>query len=421
MKRMKYLLILFISFTGFSKQPFCSIEGQNYKEKISQMFIVTYKRGSEFKKYMKRERFGGIIGFSYDLTKFKNITSLKNELESLQASTSVPMFMTIDQEGGLVQRLKKYKEMTYVPTAKFIGKFLDQHTLENAKMHAFRIGEIMGSELRYVGFNWNFGPALDLDHNEPKNPISKYQRAYSSIAYRVSEYGSSIIQGMEKYVFATAKHFPGQGLTKIDNHHRSCLNSGTCPSFQMDDLIPFKKAISSNVSTVMIGHMIYPNLDKKLSTFSDKIINQILKSKMNFKGLVVSDDFTMGVLGIAAGVKSKVFRMGTAPGVIGLAASKAIKAGINVLVLSEFGKGRREVYVRNYLCNAIKYDPALRKSIDESYNLIKEYKSKMTKVAPTVLTKKQNASYFKSMLKSLEKKLSRSEIEKLDKKIYRYY
>jgi len=418
---MKYLFLLFISISGYSKKNFCSYNGQNYRDKIAQLFIVTYKRGHEFRKYMKREKFGGIIGFSHDLTKFNNIHDLKSELAGLQKDAKLPLFMTIDQEGGLVQRLKKYKAMTYVPTAKFIGKFLDLHTLENAKSHAFRIGEIMGSELRYVGFNWNFGPVLDIDHNESQNPISKYQRAYSSIPYRVSEYGSNIIQGMEKYVFATAKHFPGQGLTKIDNHHRSCLNSGNCPNFNMQDLQPFEKSIKSNVSTVMIGHMIYPNLDKKLSTFSDKIITKLLRNKMNFKGLVVSDDFTMGVLGVASGIKSKVFRMGTVPSVIGLAASNAIKAGINVLVLSEFGRGRREVFVRNYICNAITYDSLLRSKVDESYSLIKEYKSKILKPSPLSLNKKLNAGYFKSMLKSLEKKFSKAQILKLDKKIYRYY
>ncbi len=418
---MKFILLLFISLNSFSKQPFCSVNGQSYKDKISQMFIVTYKRGEEFKKYIKREKFGGIIGFSHDLTKYKNIRNLKQELISLQHHAETPLFMTIDQEGGLVQRLKKYKEMTYVPTAKFIGKFLDLQSLDNAKIHARKIGEIMGSELRYVGFNWNFGPVLDLDHNEKKNPISKYQRAYSSIAYRVSEYGTNIIEGMEKYVFATAKHFPGQGLTKIDNHYKSCLNSGTCPNFEMEDLKPFEKAINSNVSTVMIGHMIYPNLDKKLSTFSDKIITQLLRKKMKFKGLIVSDDFTMGVLGVASGIKAKVFRMGTVPNIIGLAASNSIKAGMNVLVLSEFGKGRREVYVRNYLCNAITYDKTLRNRIDESYSLIKEYKSKMNKTGISSLNKLQNAAYFKSMLKALERKFSRQQIQKLDKKIYRYY
>ncbi len=415
---MKFFLLLF-SLSSFSVILDCSHNGFSYKEKISQMMVVTYKKDPKFAEYLAKEKLGGVIGFSYDLSKYKSVNELKNDLKKLQDKNNNSLFLTIDHEGGLVQRLKKYKELTYIPSAKVVGKYLETLTPEVAESKAYELGRLMGSELRSIGFNWNFAPSLDVDHMIKENVISKYNRAFSDNPKFLGKYGSLIIRGMEKYLLSTAKHFPGQGISTIDAHNGICYDAKTCPKFKKQDFIPFKEAINSGVSTVMIGHVYYANMDNKLATFSHKIVSGYLKQKFNFNGIVVSDDFTMGALGEVLGIKSLNYRLGNFPGIIGLAAEKAIKAGIHVLVMSEFGKGRRELQVRDYLCKKISTDKELRERIDQSFQMISNYKEKIKLNNQTEY--KYGKAFIRNMVSHLIKKYSKSQVKSWDKNIFKYY
>ncbi len=414
-----FLFTLFFFELGFSSILDCSHEGFSYKDKISELMIVTYKKSPDFIKYMKHNKFGGIIGFSHDLSKFKKITDLAKELKSLREISELPLFMTIDQEGGLVQRLKKYKEMTYIPSAKLLGKYFSILPKAEGLIEARKIGELIGSELKSVGFNWNFGPSLDLDHGISENVITKYNRAFSKNHEFVAKYGSEIIKGMEKYVLSSAKHFPGQGISIVDTHNGLCYDEKKCPKFQRNDFKPFEEAIANGTSSVMIGHVYYANLDKNIATFSHKIVSGYLRQKFKFQGLVVSDDFTMGALGEVLGIKSFTYRLGAVPHIIGLAAEKALKAGVNVLVMSEFGKGRREVEVRDYLCKRISSDKELREKIDSSFNLVQLFKKKIKlKSSKKILYGK---AYIRGIIKKMLLKFSKKDLKSFDKNIFKYY
>ncbi len=416
----RVLWLLLVMASSSVRANNCRVGEEDYSKKISKLFIVTYSKQDWFANYMSSNGYSGMIGFSHDLSSHKNYQSLQQELAKLRTFSDFTPLLTIDHEGGLVQRLKKFEEITYIPSAKVLGEHLDSLPEEQALLSAQEVGRIMGQDLAAVGFNWNFAPVFDVDYDLPDNPISKYHRAFSNIPIRAGKYASAVSLGMSKHVITTAKHFPGQGITKIDSHKGSCKKNNSCPDFKMQDLEPFKMGVASGaIDTVMIGHVYFPNLDDQLATYSSKIIKDILGSQLGFKGVVVSDDFTMGALGEALGVSAKKFRKGNDRASLGLALEKAIKSGIHLIVLSEFVDGRREEFATKHLCSKIKTDQLLRDSVDQAIVRIDHLKEKAATLKYSNLsekTRKNSYQYIRQILKSVIKQKGRSWLKKYDKK-----
>jgi beta-N-acetylhexosaminidase len=401
----------------------CGIDGSNYRSKIAKLFVVTYSQKDFFKPYMQENQFGGIIGFSSGLNSFKNAKLLRRELDSLRKNGVE--FLTVDHEGGLVQRLKKYKNVTYMPSARVIGAYLDTLSEANALVQAERIGEIMGWDLAAAGFNWNFGPVFDVDHGLKGNPMTKYHRNFSSDKNRVAKYAAAISKGMRRHVIVTVKHFPGQGMAKLDSHYAGCKKSNSCPDFPAGDLEPFQKAISQGVAdSVMVGHVEFANLDNKLATYSKKVIQQILRKRLAYEGLVVSDDFTMGALGHAMGVSSKSFRSGDRVDAIKKAVETALKAGVQLFVFSEYVNGRREAQVVDHICSRISKDSEIRNAVDlawEKLSAVRQRISKLPAVEFDAKKHKKNQLYIKSILQTVLKTKGRPQVAEWDSKALKNY
>ncbi len=285
------------------------------RQKVGQLFIVGfdgYSVPSEFKDFVKEYHLGGTIYFKRNVQSPGQIAELSNELQfGCRPSGCPPLFISIDHEGGKVNRLVK-------PFTKFPG---NDHLgdLGSPKI-AFDFGAILGKELKAVGININYAPVVDVNSN-PNSPVIK-NRAFSSDPELCGKMGSAVCRGIQKMgVMAVAKHFPGHGDTKEDSHYLMARTDKTLEQLEALELIPFKRVIRSRVEAIMTAHIMNPNLDPDYpATMSKKTIDGLLRTEMRFNRLVISDDLEMkaisdhygadeaAVLSIAAGCDLLIYR-----------------------------------------------------------------------------------------------------------------
>ena len=192
-----------------------------------------------------------------------------------------PLFIAVDQEGGTVARLQK-------PFTIFKGNpFIE--SVEDAKHFAL----ITANELYQVGINMNFAPVLDIVPDSVDSIMR--ERVFKGDAKRVSSLGMEVILGLQKRgIMAVAKHFPGIGRTVKDSHFHLPVLDIDLKTLEQSDMLPFKNAIDSNVSGIMLSHISYPKLDNKWqASLSPFIANDLLRNKMGYEGLVMTDDLDM--------------------------------------------------------------------------------------------------------------------------------
>jgi beta-N-acetylhexosaminidase len=202
----------------------------------------------------------------------------------LKQRAGEPLAMTIDHEGGRVLRLRG--EFTDIPSAREVGR-------ANNPTLARDLGALMGRELRAVNIDIDFAPVLDVDTN-PNNPVIA-SRSFGADPALVSRLGCAVIKGMQgEGVAACAKHFPGHGDTNQDSHLTLPRLDHALARLERIELPPFKSAIECGVATVMTSHILFSAIDPELpATMSEKILQGILRQKLRFDGVIISDDLEM--------------------------------------------------------------------------------------------------------------------------------
>ncbi len=243
----------------------------------------------------------GVILFKRNIESKEQLAELNREIRSVRKDR--PVLISVDHEGGRVFRLPA--PFTSIPTAREIGRqFLeDQRTASTNSSSSsstspkpslpFRIGSLMGHELKEVGFNLNFAPVLDVD-THPTNPIIG-DRAFSRDPSVVSEVALQMIEGLRsESVIPCGKHFPGHGDTSLDSHLDLPVVDQPLKRLQSIEFVPFQAAIQANIEMLMTAHVVYPALDPEHpATLSKKIITDVLRIQMDYNGVIISDDFNM--------------------------------------------------------------------------------------------------------------------------------
>ena len=268
------------------------MDKMSIEEKIAQMLVVYYAKDTvddNLKKSIKSTPFGGFI-----LTR-DNITTYDKTLKfvkDLQNNSSIPMIISIDEEGGNVQRLEYIndKKVTHIPYMYELGKTNDISL-------AYDTAKVMAEELRTIGVNVTYAPVLDV-YSNPNNPVIG-KRSFSENTNIVSNMALSFSKGLEENkVISTFKHFPGHGDTDTDSHISLPIINKTYEELKETELIPFQKAIDSGAKIIMIGHIALPKIvgDNTPSSLSKKIVTNILKKDMHYDGLVITDALNMGAL-----------------------------------------------------------------------------------------------------------------------------
>ncbi|MFH0727476.1 MAG: glycoside hydrolase family 3 N-terminal domain-containing protein [Pseudomonadota bacterium] len=195
-----------------------------------------------------------------------------------------PLFIAIDQEGGSVARLTK-------PFTEFDG-----NSCMKSPADALRFADITADELKRVGINMNFAPVLDVAPREIESIMAS--RSFGPDPEWVALMGETVIRRLqEKGIMAVAKHFPGIGRTILDSHLDLPVLEVSLPDLETFDLLPFRRAIETDVAGVMLSHIHYPLIDPHWpASLSPVIAGELLREQLNYNGVVMTDDLDMGAI-----------------------------------------------------------------------------------------------------------------------------
>lgn len=223
----------------------------------------------------------GFVLFRRNIAEPAQVLELTRELHDL-AHPHRPVLISVDQEGGRVQRLRE--PATRWPPMRQVGR-ADGLTADVARA--------LGLELRAVGIDLDFAPVADVDSN-PANPVIG-DRAFGSTPDEVARHVATFVQALQSTgVIACAKHFPGHGDTRTDSHLDLPVVEEEEPRLRTRELVPFRAAVQAGVGTVMTAHVVYPAWDEELpATLSPHIVPRLLRDELGFEGVVVSDDLEM--------------------------------------------------------------------------------------------------------------------------------
>ena len=226
---------------------------------------------------------GGLILFDRNFIDKDQLIDLCFEIKSKKPE----IIIAVDQEGGRVQRLKK--GFSLIPPMQRLGDLV-LHERELGLDLCKETGWLVASELIACGVDLTFSPVLDLDQNS-SSVIG--DRAFSDQIDVVIDCARAFIFGMHEAGMASVgKHYPGHGSISEDSHVEKPIDKRILNEIENKDLIPFKELIN-DLDGIMTAHILFPEVDKNVTTFSKIWLSEILKEKMNFKGMIFSDDLNM--------------------------------------------------------------------------------------------------------------------------------
>ncbi len=365
-----FLSLFLFSYTAHAEE----ISQVPLEDKIDQMIMIGF-RGmyvapqSDIEKILKDTNVGGVILFDYDTTikgYNRNIQS-KKQLQTLtsvlqkraQENNNQKLFIAIDQEGGLVNRLKSDYGFPLWNSAQVLGS----KTGRNGELFAQKHYRAMAQELSSIGVNVDFGPVVDVATNT-KGTVYKQKRIYSTYPLTVTKFAKIFMDALStKKILSVAKHYPGLGDLVFDTHQ----TLGVQKSLNPRALVPYQELIKMGaLRAVMMGHVRVQDVDPVYpASLSQKHV-EYLRNKLGFQGLIFTDDLEMKGLSDLYTLKERVTR--------------AVNAGNTVLILSNnMGSYDKELFfkVRTIIMDGVKDGSIDAKKIDDAYRRIIEAKKEL--------------------------------------------
>jgi beta-N-acetylhexosaminidase len=287
------------------------IANMTIEQKLAQMMIIAIryepdtskgitKLTKAYKKLLKKYDFGGLIMYANNMTDINQTVTMIREAQSasMKSANGIPMFICVDQEGGLVNRV------SFGTTGS--GNMALAATGDTSNTE--EIAGILGEEISALGFNMDFAPVSDVNNN-PDNPVIG-TRSFSDDPNTVAENVVAFIDGLNKYNISTSvKHFPGHGNVGEDSHTKLPLSELTLDELKECELIPFEAGIEAGADMIMTAHIQYPNIDDTTyiskddgkevylpATLSKKIMTGLLRDEMGFDGIIISDSMQMDAI-----------------------------------------------------------------------------------------------------------------------------
>ncbi len=279
-----------------------NIHELSLEEKIGQMIIIglnTETAVKNLEEIIEKYKVGGVLLYKRNYHQnYEEMIELVNKIKTLNQKNKIPIFISIDQEGGRVNRTPK--EFKNLPAANKLVKKSEEEDLVK------RSGEITGELLHKLGINMDFAPVLDIKRFDDNHAIG--DRAYSENIEEVSKYGIEYMQALQKNgVISIAKHFPGHGATKTDSHFRLPKIEEDMEVLEKEDMQPFKEAIKHKVDGILMGHLKISKVTGKLpASMSKRFITKYLRKKYRYNGLVITDDVRMKGVRIRYGKNNSI-------------------------------------------------------------------------------------------------------------------
>ena len=254
------------------------------EEKIGALMMVGFdghRPPGHILDWLASGRIGGVYLFARNV---QSPAQLKSLVDDCREAARRPILVGIDQEGGIVARLRQ--GFTESPGNMALGAARDSQLAED-------IAFMLGRELAALGINWNFAPVADIAH-QPENP-SLSARSIGADHELVSRLVQAQIRGFQRAgIAATVKHFPGLGNTVIDTHEALAKLSGSLDLLYESEILPFRAAIDADVACVMLTHVMYEALDDRHpATLSPRIVSGLLRQELGYAGAVCTDCMEM--------------------------------------------------------------------------------------------------------------------------------
>ena len=304
MKRLSLLIIIFISQLYSAQYQPKNISNSDIKkandwvdktynslsqdEKLGQLFILALytNKGEEFinqiRNIVKNEKIGGLILMQDDAAREINLVN------EFQSQSKVPLMIGMDAEWGVFQRIAKAHKYPWAIT---LGAIQDKNLI--TEMSA-KIAE----DCKRMGINWDFAPVVDVNTN-PNNPIIG-NRSFGSDVNNVVNSALAYSNGLQdNRILAAIKHFPGHGDTDKDSHLDLPVVSHNLERLEKIEIAPFKALMNKGIGGVMVAHLYVPSLENEKgipASVSKKIVTGLLKEKLGYKGLIITDALNMGAV-----------------------------------------------------------------------------------------------------------------------------
>ena len=318
------------------------------EEKVGQLLIGGFEGteiGDQATRLVQEYQVGGLILYGRNIAGAGQLVTLTNGLKALNGD-GIPLFLSIDQEGGGVDRMPP--EVRRTPGAYCVGQ-------TGSVPAAQSYGDVLAAECAAFGLNLDFAPVLDVWSNPGNTVIG--QRAFSADARTVAGLGPAAARRMmDQGVIPAVKHFPGHGDTAVDSHVGLPVVDKSPEELEETELIPFRAAIQSagtdgQVPAVMVAHILLTQLDpKRPASLSPAVVTGLLRDELGFAGAVLTDDLSMGAVTQSYG--------------LGEAAVLAVEAGCDILLVCH---GQDSVpAVRTALLEAVASGRITAERLDES-------------------------------------------------------
>ncbi len=351
---------------GIAMAPLWAV---SLEHKIGQMLMVGFHgtsvpKNSQICQDIRKYNVGAVILFDYNpvnKNKPKNIANraqLKKLTSELQAcSHEGKLLIAVDQEGGKVQRLKsKYGFYGHFPKASSVIK-MDQRQIRSTYLK-------MAKELKSVGINYDLAPVVDLDINMKNHVIHGLGRSYGKDPKVVARYASTFIDAMHHYgVLTSLKHFPGHG-SSVGDTHKGYVD--VTKLWNKVELEPYR-LLKNKADTVMVAHVFNKRLDKKYpATLSNATVNGLLRKKLGYNGVVITDDLQMGAISKKYSLKKTL--------------QLAINAGDDILLFGNQLDPRHTVSTKKLvdtIVKLVKEGKVREQSINNAYIRVQRLKRKL--------------------------------------------
>ncbi|MCI5076127.1 glycoside hydrolase family 3 N-terminal domain-containing protein [Oricola sp.] len=346
------------------------------EEKIGQMIMVGFRGDTPDHKWVKtltgQIEAGKVSGVLYLRRNVTNQTQVANLNAALQiaARDRPSLLIAVDQEGGRIERLLPEAGFPHTPSAAEISS-------DFSPREAYERYELLAESLSAWGFNLNLGPVVDLNVNRSNPIIGRLGRSYSDDPSQVVQFATAFVTAhREQGVLTALKHFPGHGSSKLDSHKGAVDVSRTWKSAELD---PFSMMIKDKqVDLVMSAHLRNDKLqddgDKAPISLSKSGLHDVLRRKLGFTGVIISDDLQMGAIWDNYKFEDAVIR--------------AVKAGNDILIFSNDKHPDVDIpnKVVSLLSKAAKHDAALQVRIEQAYENILAMKQDLQAQAPALDT-----------------------------------
>lgn len=257
-------------------------------EKLGQLFIVALytNKGEDFinnvRKIVENDKIGGLILMQDDAAREINLVN------EFQAKSKVPLMIGMDAEWGVFQRIAKAHKFPWAIT---LGAVQDKKVI-------YEMAQKIAEDCKRMGINWDFAPVVDVNTN-PNNPIIG-NRSFGSDVNNVVESGLAYSNGLQdSKILAAIKHFPGHGDTDKDSHLDLPVVSHNLERLNSVEIAPFKALMDKGIGGVMVAHLFVPALEKRKgipASVSKNIVTGLLKEKLGYKGLIITDALNMGAV-----------------------------------------------------------------------------------------------------------------------------